>query len=136
MFSFFGQQAPLDSGSSSDDESADKNLPADMSLLVNNNVSRRDEISVRREEDQNGTKTAAEVGVIVPTENNGDSSSSMEERNLSLKLKVMEEQNKKMTKQLSALQSIITSKSSLYLEFKQKFEVSIKTQVPRECWLK
>jgi hypothetical protein len=39
------------------------------------------------------------------------------------KLQVLEERNKKMTKQLSTLQGIITSKSSLYLEYKKKFEV-------------
>jgi hypothetical protein len=126
MFSYFGQQAPADSGSSSEDEeqqqqASSANRSVETSSCVANNtrsVSVTDTTTDSNEDDYkvDYNADASQANDLLPTHS--------QESSLTLKLQAMEERNKKMTKQLSTLQGIITSKSSLYLEYKRKFEVS------------
>lgn len=147
MFSYFSQQAPRDLSSSSDDDEQEKKQKKTLdpppeaigtssqaagtsSIGVTSNTSEHtttrastgdiDDLGLDVDDD-----VASEVGIgmsmHLPTPPGGalDEGST----NFALKLQAMEERNKKMTKQLSTLQGIITSKSSLYLEYKRKFEV-------------
>lgn len=131
MFSFFSQ-APTDSGSSDDDEEQSKPKPptqnVDTVVIASAVMRNSTEIHApSKSEESEFAKGLDEEDLSVPLDTPASdatiSAGVGEAAAFALKLQAMEERNKKMTKQLSALQGIITSKSSLYLEYKRKFEV-------------
>ena len=144
MFSFFAHAAISESDSSSDDDGqvdSRKNVVVEvgttnddspvMSTQSNNEneneiVSTFDvkescqnkEVSIDHDSDSNDATLPLKLSDSTP--------SKRVDSDLLLKVESLEENNRKMTKQLSTLQGIITSKSALYLEYKQKYEVSMR----------
>jgi hypothetical protein len=129
MFSFFNQQAPIDTGSSSSDDDNEhakiKEVAPTRGSIEDTPTSTISEKNVTMELNEDTDDMDVIPSALIEQQVTLLSDAPAVDSSFMLKLQAMEERNKKMTKQLSVLQGIITSKSSLYLEYKRKFEVSI-----------